>query len=224
MATIVIVHGMWSGGWLFQPAARILRAAGHEVYTPTLTGVGERVHLGTAETGLDTHVADVVNVLEFEDLRDVTLVGYSYGGVVITVVADRVPERISQLVYLDAWVPENGQSVASLEPEAVAGFVSAAMREGDGWRVPRNPPAPRRTTHPLRSLVQPAVLTNEAETARIPRAYIRFTRNSLYHAPTMARMAAKAADARWRTLELDADHDAPETHPRELAGLLLNLL
>ena len=103
MATFVIVHGMWSGGWLFQPIARILRGAGHEVYTPTLTGVGERVHLGSPRTDLDTHVQDIVNVIEYEDLEEVVLAGYSYGGAVVTAVADRVPERIAQIVYLDAW-------------------------------------------------------------------------------------------------------------------------
>jgi len=224
LASIVIVHGMWSGGWLFQPIARMLRRAGHEAFTPTLTGVGEREHLGSPETGLETHVTDVMNVLEFEDLRDVMLVGYSYGGMVITVVADRVPERVGQLVYLDAWVPRDGQAVADIVPEAVEGFIRAAMLSGEGWRVPRDPPAPRRTTHPLRSLIQPAVLRNEAAMMEFPRTYIRFTGNSLYHAPVMARIAADGAAAGWRTLELDADHDAPETHPRDLAGLLLSLL
>ena len=101
MATIVIVHGMWSGGWYFQPTARLLRAAGHEVYTPTLTGVGERVHLGSAETGLDTHVEDIVNVLEYEELHDVVLAGFSYGGAVITMVADRVPHPPGPVLVAD---------------------------------------------------------------------------------------------------------------------------
>src|SRR5689334_24528018 len=116
MATIVIVHGGWSGGWYFTPVARLLRSAGHEVYTPTLTGIGERVHLATRETGLSTHVQDVVNVLDFEDLHEVVLVGYSYGGMVITGVANRVPHRIKQLIYLDAFVPRNGESVADFMP------------------------------------------------------------------------------------------------------------
>ena len=224
MANVVIVHGMWSGGWYFRPVARQLRAAGHEVYSPTLTGVGERVHLGTPTTDLVTHVTDIVNVLEYEDLRDVVLVGYSYGGVVITVVADRVPQRVGQLVYLDAWVPKNGEALADLVPEAASRFAEIARETGDGWRVPRDPPALRRTPHPLRSLLQPAVLENESATMKIPRTYVRFTRNSLYHAPVMATTAREARAAGWRVKELDADHNAPETHPRELAELLLDLL
>jgi pimeloyl-ACP methyl ester carboxylesterase len=224
VATVVIVHGMWSGGWYFQPTARILRAAGHEVYTPTLTGVGERVHLGSRETDLETHVLDVVNVLEYEDLHHVVLVGFSYGGVVATVVADRVPERISQLIYLDAWVPKNGERLAELIPEAAARFQAIAEEVGDGWMIPRDPPEPRKTVHPIGGLLQPAVLRNEEATSALPRSYVLFTRNSFYHAPVMARMAAEARSAGWRCRELDVDHTAPETHPRELAELLLELV
>ena len=114
MNTFVIVHGAWAGGWFFQETARFLRAAGHEVYTPTLTGIGERVHLGHPDIDLDTHIQDIVNVLEYEDLEDVSLVGYSYGGMVVTGVAERVPERIKQLIYLDAFVPVDGQSLADI--------------------------------------------------------------------------------------------------------------
>lgn len=223
MATIVIVHGMWSGGWYFQPTARLLRAAGHEVYTPTLTGIGERVHLGSPEVDLDTHVQDIVNVLEYEDLHDVVLVGFSYGGAVITVAADRVPERISQLVYLDAWVPRDGESVADLIPGMAARMAEQARETGDGWRILRDPPQPRKTAHPLRSITQPARLSGAAAES-LPRTYVQFSRNSFYHAPVMARMAAEARAAGWRVRELAVDHIAPETHPVDLASLLLELL
>ena len=223
MATFVIVHGMWSGGWLFQPVARILRGAGHEVYTPTLTGIGEREHLGSPETTLDTHVQDVVNVLEYEALEDVVLTGYSYGGAVVTAVAERVPERIARIVYLDAWIPRDGEAVFDLIPEQGARFEEIARTRGDGWRIPRDPPQPRRTPHPLATLKQPLSLSSE-EAARLPRTYILFSRNSLYHAPGMARMAAEARAAGWRVLDLAADHDAPQTHPRELAELLLEVV
>lgn len=162
MATIVIVHGMWSGGWYFQPTARLLREAGHEVFTPTLTGVGERVHLGSPEVGLETHVRDVVNVLEFEDLREVVLVGYSFGGVVVTAVADRVPERVARIVYLDAWIPGDGQAVADLIPEKMPEFEAAARERGEGWGIPRDPPAPRKTVFPLRALREPLRLAGAA--------------------------------------------------------------
>jgi pimeloyl-ACP methyl ester carboxylesterase len=223
VATFVIVHGMWSGGWYFQPTARMLRAAGHEVYTPTLTGVGERVHLGSADTDLETHVLDIVNVMVYEDLHEAILVGYSYGGMITTVVADRVPERIAQLVYLDAWVPRHGECLADLIPEMAARMELVAREAGDGWRIPRDPPEPRKTHHPIGGMRQPVVLTSE-HAARLPRSYVLFTGNSFYHAPVMARMAADARAAGWRCRELAADHTAPETHPGELADLLLDMV
>ena len=223
MATFVIVHGMWSGGWYFQPIARLLRAEGHEVYTPTLTGIGERVHLGAPDVTLSTHVQDIVNVLEFEDLRSVVLVGYSYGGIVVTVVADRVPERLSQVVYLDAWIPRNGESMADLIPAMAAQMEETARAVGDGWRLPRDPPRPRRTHHPLGGLREKVALGNPAAQS-LPRSYVLFTRNSLPHAPVMAKMAAMARESGWRLRELERDHDAPETHPREVADLLRALV
>jgi pimeloyl-ACP methyl ester carboxylesterase len=214
---------MWSGGWYFQPTARLLRAAGHEVYTPTLTGIGERVHLGSAEVGLDTHVDDIVNVLEFEDLHDVVLAGFSYGGAVITMVADRVPERIAQLIYLDAWVQRDGESIADLIPEMAERMKAQAWETGDGWRIERDPPEPRKTAHPLRSILEPTRLRRE-HAPELPRTYVHFTGNTFYHAPVMARMAEEARTAGWRVRELAADHIAPETHPAELAALILELL
>jgi pimeloyl-ACP methyl ester carboxylesterase len=223
MATFVIVHGMWSGGWFFQPCARLLRAAGHEVYTPTLTGIGERVHLGSPATDLSTHVEDVVNVLEYEDLSDVVLAGYSYGGAVITGVAERLPERISRLVYLDAFLPAPGESVWDLIPEEQASlFREAARSEGDGWKIPRTPPSPRRTPHPLATLEQP-LATPGAAAAALPSWYVLFSRNTQYHAPVMRRMADRARERGWTVLDLPADHDAPDSHPRELAELLLEI-
>ena len=106
--TFVIVHGAWGGGWAFREVDRLLRAEGHTVYRPTLTGQGERNHLANEAIDLDLHIQDVVNVILWEDLKDVVLVGHSYGGMVVTGVADRIPERIGCLVYLDALLPENG--------------------------------------------------------------------------------------------------------------------
>ncbi len=108
-ATFVLVHPAWFGGWCWGKVTPLLRDRGHDVYTPTLTGLGERAHLANPEISLATHIEDVVNVLEFEDLQRVILVGNSSGGMVITGVADRVPERLAQVVYLDAFVPEDGQ-------------------------------------------------------------------------------------------------------------------
>ena len=128
MATYVLVHGGGHGGWCYQFVARLLRDKGHDVYTPTLTGLGEREHLLSTKVDLNLHITDVVKVLEFEDLRDVILVGHSYGGMVITGAADRVPQRIRRLIYFDAFVPENGKScvdyVAAAVPERSATEVS----------------------------------------------------------------------------------------------------
>ena len=114
MTIFVLVHGTTAGGWVWKDIAQPLRDAGHDVYTPTLTGLGERVHLATREVGLDTHITDIVNVLRFEELRDVVLVGHSYAGMVITGVADREPARIRELVYFDALVPEDGESAVDV--------------------------------------------------------------------------------------------------------------
>jgi pimeloyl-ACP methyl ester carboxylesterase len=116
MASFVLVHGAWIGGWCWREPARGLRKAGHDVYTPTLTGLGERIHLMSPSINLDTHINDIANVIKCEELSDIVLVGHSYGGMVITGVADLMSDRISSLVYLDAFVPENGQSLVSLLP------------------------------------------------------------------------------------------------------------
>ena len=116
-ATYVLVHGAWHGSWCWKRVRKGLRDTGHQVFTPTLTGLGERSHLNSAAVNLSTHIADVVNLLRWEDLSDVILCGHSYGGTVITGVADRIPERIRTLVYLDAFVPEDGECLFDLAPE-----------------------------------------------------------------------------------------------------------
>ena len=137
MTTFVLVHGAWHGGWCWRDVARRLRADGHEVFTPTLTGLGERMHLQTPETGLSVHIQDIINAIEYENLRNVVLCGHSYGGMVITGVANLIPERLSALVYLDAFVPEDGDSVFSqMPPERPQQFRDDAKANGDGWLMP----------------------------------------------------------------------------------------
>ena len=116
MTNFVLVHGAWIGGWYWRPIAQALRKAGHEAYAPTLTGLGERIHLMNPGINLDTHIADVVNVIKFEQLSDVVLVGHSYGGMVITGVADQLPDKIRSMVYLDAFVPQNGNALVNFLP------------------------------------------------------------------------------------------------------------
>ena len=151
MATFVLVPGGWSSGWQLRAVATHLRADGHQVITPTLTGLGERVHLAHPDVNLETHIQDIVNVIHFEDLNDVILVGYSYSGMVTTAVADRLPERLARLIYVDAYVPNDGQSLADiLGPQVMSMLREYADQYGDGWRLPHNPP-----NAPFRVVAQP---------------------------------------------------------------------
>ena len=136
IGTYVLVHGAWHGGWCWAKVARLLRDAGHEVYTPTLTGLGERAHLARPDIDLDTHIQDVVAVLEAEELRQVTLVGHSYGGMVISGAAARTSGRIGHLVYLDAFVPEAGKCLLDYVGERAAAMREAAATQGEGWTLP----------------------------------------------------------------------------------------
>jgi len=136
MATFVLVHGAWHGSWCWKRVRKALQAQGHDVFTPTLTGVGERSHLLSPQVNLETHILDVENLLRWEDLSDVVLCGHSYGGCVIGGVADRVPERIRALVYLDAFVLESGESLLHHVPEAQrTAMLEAAQARDDGWKV-----------------------------------------------------------------------------------------
>ncbi len=142
----VLVHPAWHGAWCWRKVAPLLRKRGHDVVTPTLTGLGERSHLARPEIGLDVHISDIINVLKYEDLHDVVLLGHSSSGAVITGVADRMPERIAHVVYLDAFVPEHGQAVLDLlTPERRQMLETLVESEGEGWRLPRFAPAPWET-------------------------------------------------------------------------------
>ena len=232
MATFVIVHGAWSGAHAWRWIRPLLRAAGHEVVTPSLTGLGERAHLATPATNLATHITDVAAVLHYEDLDDVVLVGHSYGGMVITGVADRVPERIGHLVYLDADVPREGESDLDLVPaDERAGYEESARTRGDGWRVPPPFPDPlppglppevvwavaRMVPHPLASLTQPLHL--EHEPPDLPRTFVLCTEGKEGEAepPYVARVRT---DPAWRLVELAATHTAHVTAPEKVSRAL----
>jgi pimeloyl-ACP methyl ester carboxylesterase len=185
MATFVLVHGGGHGGWCYRFVARQLRDQGHDVYTPTLTGLAERRHLLSEKVDLNMHITDVVNLLEFEDLRHVILVGHSYGGMVITGVADRATDRIANVFYLDAAYPQNNQSLVD-----VAGDIILAAREGlqvvNGIEMvlfPGEDPMnfygvtdsdqiawmkPKLTPHPWSCFEQKLVLNNEEKMRQIP--------------------------------------------------------
>jgi pimeloyl-ACP methyl ester carboxylesterase len=206
----------------------LMRRLGHELLTPTYTGLGERVHLASPEVGLDTHIEDIVNVLVFEDLREVTLVGHSYGGMVATGVGDRARERIAEIVYLDAFVPRNGQSLFDLVGADAVEAMRRRARDFDGWRVPPNPlptdtPEPdvawaaeRRVPQPIKAFETRLTLSAEPS---LPRSYIYCSR--VPPGDPFAQFAARArSESGWRCFELDASHNPHLTMPDTLANLL----
>ena len=230
MATFLVAHGGWSAGWVWKKMRSRLEQRGHMLFVPTHTGLGERLHLATPEIGLGTHIADVLGVIEFEDLRDVILVGHSYGGMVATGVADRAADRVSQLVYLDAFVPRSGQSLFDLQtPELRARMRDKARESGDGWRVPPNPTPPdtseadvawirpRRMMQPLRCFEEPLQL--EGHAAHLPRSYIYCQRAAPGDGFRPFAEHARS-DPDWRYYELDASHSPHVTAPDALAELL----
>ena len=175
--TYVLVHGAWGGGWTYRTVDSMLTAAGHRVYRPTLTGLGERVHLGTPDVGLSTHVTDIVNVLLFENLRDVVLVGHSYGGMVVTGVADKVPTRIRHLVFIDALVPEDGESLLTASRGTkLEGFARRSVESAQGgfivptW-VTARAPRPTDVRQPVLTFTEPVSFKNPAA-RRLPATYI----------------------------------------------------
>jgi pimeloyl-ACP methyl ester carboxylesterase len=219
--TFVVCHGAWSSGWTWKKMHPLMQSRGHRFFTPSYTGLGERSHLARPEVNLDTHITDAVNVLVYEDLREVVLVGHSYGGMVATGVADRARDRVRRLVYVDAFVPEDGQSLFDLTGDGANVRASAV----DGWRVPPRPLPPdtppddvpwiaaRRMHQPIGTLEQPLTLVHGALT--LPRDYILCTRSDLFR-----RFAEKAAAAGWSVHTLDASHNPHITMPSQLAELL----
>lgn len=236
MATFVLVHGGGHGGWCFNRVAPLLRAASHDVYTPTLTGLGERKHLLRPEVDLDMHVTDVVHLLEYEDLAGVFLLGHSYGGMVITGVADRALSRIGHLIYLDAAHPKNGESLADVSPEMMA-VAQSEIRVVDGVELVLFPdsqaiphlgvtdPADfewmksKITPHPWKCFTQKLRLTDEAAVRRIPRTNINCT-VSLGMSTPERRERQLDGD---QNFEIDTGHDLMITEPRAVAEMLLKV-
>jgi pimeloyl-ACP methyl ester carboxylesterase len=227
MATFVLVHGGWDGGWAWRPIAKQLQAAGHDVFTPTLTGSGERVHLASPNIDLNTHIQDVINVFLYEKLEHVTLVGTSYGGMIITGVAERLPERLDQVVYLDAFVPHSGESLNDIiGPELAAMFEQVANAYGEGWRVPHNPPNADRRTDLLLNVGRQALEVGNLETSRLKHTYVQFTKKSSddFLKPLMERMADRARAHGWQYREMPLPHFPMLDQPHEVAQLLLGLV
>jgi len=230
--TFVLVHGAWHGGWCWRRVADRLRGAGATVFTPTLTGVGERSHLLRAGIDLKTHIADVVNVMKWEGLTDVVLCGHSYGGFVISGVAEEIASAIRSIVFLDAFVPRNGEAVLDLTGAAVQEAIRAAMQRGDITIPPRSAEAFGVNAadrawvdrlcvgQPIGTFSDKIVLTGARD--RIPRkAYIRA---KSYANPGFDRAyGALKSDPSWRTYEVPCGHDVMVDMPEQLSEILLEV-
>ncbi|WP_066946344.1 alpha/beta hydrolase [Microtetraspora fusca] len=232
MSTFVLVHGAWHGGWCWDRVAPLLRAAGHEVHTPTLTGLSERAHLLSPLVGLDTHVEDVVRLLDTLQLTDVVLVGHSYAGQVITGVTDRRPAAIARRVHLDAFVGADGEAARDLLPETVAHhWAESAAGPGFGWLVPVRSLSvlgvteqadvdwltPRLTPHPWKTYTDPLRLTGAAH--GVPAAFVE----CVSWMRVFQGQAERARRLGWPVRELDTGHEAMVTAPEALAHVLMEL-
>ncbi len=230
IGTYVLVHGAWHGGWCWAKVARLLRDAGHEVYTPTLTGLGERAHLARPEVDLDTHIQDVVAMLEAEELRQVTLVGHSYGGMVITGVAARTSGRIGHMVYLDAFVPEAGKSLLDYVGGLAGAMREAAVAHGEGWKLPSFPPerfgvtSQRDTEWLTKHLVPQPLRTFEqalpvAGGDKLKRTYVYCSKPATGAFDQFAERLRD--DRKWTFHDVKTGHDAMVTAPGEIAKILM---
>ena len=228
MATFVLVHGAWHGAWCWRRVARLLTRDGHEVFTPTLTGLGERSHLLAPGINLDTHVLDVANEIKWQELKDVILVGHSYGGMVISGVAERMEKAIAAFVMLDAFFPENGEALIDLSAGPVQEVFLVAQRSGATSLPPRSAAAfkvnekdrawvdAQCTPQPIGCVLQKLTLTGARErTAN--HAYIRAAG---YPNEPFDRGLAKARAQGWRTYEVPCGHDVMLDQPERLAAIL----
>ena len=233
VTTFLIAHGAWSAGWAWKKMHPLMSAAGHRLVTPTYTGLGEREHLASPSNDLETHIQDILNVIKYEDLRDIVLIGHSYGGMVATGVADRARELIAQLIYLDAFVPRNGQSLLDLLPPQARQQMQERVKGGDGWRVPPNPTPPdtseadakwiaeRRLPQSFKSFEMPLRLSGAD--ISLPRSYIYCKR--IAPGDPFRPFAERArSEAGWRYYEIDASHSPHVTAPGALAMLLQTIV
>lgn len=228
----VLVHGAWRGSFGFRHVRRALQQAGHEATAPCLTGVGERVHLASPQIDLTTHVHDVVNHVLYEDLHDIVLVGYSYGGAVVTGCLDHIHERVRELVYLDAFVPADGESIADLvgipRPPISLGedhFVASLPRQFDdpseaAFQAERSVDHPRATFH------EPVRLHQPLEELPVGLTYVKATASAADDPGEQHFRAAAArarASDRWRSRDIDTNHMVLSNRPKEVTSILMEL-
>lgn len=227
----VLVPGAWHGGWAWHKVSAGLRAKGEVVYTPTLSGLGEHKNTVNNQIDLDTHIADLVNLIEMEDLHDVILVGHSYAGAVIAGVADRIPERLNKLVFLDAMIVENGQSALTIQPKEVQEALYKVAKKNGGSSVPSWPADAfgvtdredakwvnaRLTAQPFKTFTQPLTLKHPFGN-NLPLIYIACTNPML---PIVKEISARIEkDKNWKYYTLNTGHDAMVTQPKEVITLL----
>lgn len=233
MTTFVLVHGAWGGSWGFGKVRRQLQALGHEVFTPSLTGIGERSHLVTATTGLDTHITDIVNTVLYEDLNDIVLLGFSYGGMVVTGALTHIGERVRQLVYLDALVPNDGETAGDLL--RIVRPATTIDPQGN-WLLPPRPREcatpeetiwanQRRSMQPLKTLTDRVTVDRPLTAWDFGLTYIKATADAAEKPDSAfwqtARIAQQSAD--WQYHEIDCNHMVPSNKPDELVAILLGL-
>jgi pimeloyl-ACP methyl ester carboxylesterase len=233
MAIFVLVHGAWGGAHGFRKVRGPLREAGHEVFTPSLTGIGERVHLTSPQVCLTTHITDIVNTVLYEDLRGVVLVGFSYGGLVVTGALEHIGGRVAHLVYLDAFVPGDGDSLGTLTGGGAGGSV---IELGRDWLVPPLPrdyddpaeaawSAARRTAHPAACFTEPVRLVRPLEDYSFTRTYIKATGEPRPEpgGPFWAAADRARQSPAWRYREIATGHMIPSNRPEDLVRMLLEL-
>jgi pimeloyl-ACP methyl ester carboxylesterase len=230
--TYVLVHGAYGGGWIWRDVAAGLRQQGHRVYTPTQTGLGERSHLLSRQITVDTHIEDVASLIALEDLRDIILVGHSYGGMAVTGVADRMTDRIRHIVYLDALIPENGDTAFTILPAGMAeARRKTALEQGAGVALPVPGPEAfpipagpakdwfmqRLRPHPIGTYESPVRLMKPAG-AGLPVTYVAYTNPALASIePSRQRAKAKAG---WQYRELAVPHDVEVPNPEKVVEVL----
>ena len=230
---MVLVHGAWGGSYGFRQLRPLLTDAGHQVFTPSLTGIGERSHLAGPDVTLSLHMQDVQNAIFYEDLDDILLLGFSYGGMVVTGLLDQIGDKVRHLVYLDALVPADGQSAV----DVIGPMGQALIDTADGWAIP---PVPReldtpeatawsnarRANQPIGTFTEPVSLSKPLEEWDFTRTYIKASADPGEAADSAFWSAARQAQASpaWRYHEVATNHMVPMNRPDELAAILLGLV
>jgi pimeloyl-ACP methyl ester carboxylesterase len=222
--TYVFVHGAWGGGWAWKKVGKIISEQGNDVYRATLTGLGERKHLSSPNINLSTHIEDVVNLIIFEDLKEVILVGHSYGGMVATGVLDRIPDRIKQVIYIDGHLPFDGESVFdAMNKERVP---SVMAMEKEGFLIPSwtkaEQPFPKDVPHPAACLKEKIVLKNTATKSFSGKYILTADDATKPEADNFYKSFLRAKSYGYQTLIMQADHNPQNSKPEELSKLLLD--